>query len=212
MNVHWLATGRGAIFDATEGVHYLGDEGIAGPCRAAVQLLQAHREPLEFCLVRYQPYAVCYGWVFRVDQGRAIAVLPGEEKPGPTMRALADFLAGGHRCRGEIRATDDEYEKVCVRKADLDDVARILRRKPYRIEFPEFEDWNLVLPNQRAVVERALRDLKDRWARPPSAPDMIQEINTLLKRHPDLVEPMLHSLRTHVAKSPKKASKGARAS
>lgn len=210
LSLQWLVTGMGPIFDASDGVRFLGDEEHASPCRTALQLMQRYPEPLDFVQIEYHDMGAQFGWVFRVNERKAIVILPGEEQPGPMVRAVAELLVHGHRFRGRMKLDACAYQQVCRREVRAEDVLQLFRRHPYHIGFPEFRTLDFLSPAQRTAIEQSLAAQEHRPV--PSRAEMIQEIVRLVHQFPESTGPVLRLLQTHAAKRRKKRTGGQQAS
>lgn len=169
VNAGWLINGIGDIFDPSRGVLYLGDERIARHCRAAVKLMQLFPKPSTFCQIERHDFGPQYGWVFQLDPDRAVVILPGEEKPGPMLKTVGTFIVQRHRFVGRMKLSEEEYDKLCGREADVSEVVGLLQRPPDVIEFKDYPDWiEHFPPDQQPVIEQALEELQQQTAQPRS--------------------------------------------
>lgn len=216
VNMAWLERGEGPIFEAQEEIHYLGDYWNARACRAAVSLMKLHPAPLEFSQIDnlfLRGLPGNYGWVFRLHDRSAICLLPGEEKPIPMVRAVADLILAGHQFLGRKDLSDADDAMLRDRTATLADLLQFLR-PPFRFDFDEVMDLDFLLPKQRAALERRVHALRLEYRKeePATTADKLQQILAFLKEYPEAIESVLRMLQKHATNSLDKGSTGPRRS
>lgn len=171
VNAGWLINGSGDLFDPSRGVRYLGDDRISRHCRAAVKFMELYSKPTTFCQIERHDFGPQYGWIFELDPGRVVVILPGEDKPGLMLNTVATFILRRHRFVGRMKLNEQEYDALCGRKADVSEVVGLLQQPPYAIDFKDYPDWIEGFSlDERPVIEQALKELQRQTAQPRSVP------------------------------------------
>jgi len=149
-----------------------------------------------------------YGWVFRLDDRSVVCILPGEEKPGPMISAVADLILAGHQFLGRKDLSETDDAMLRERTATLNDLMRFLR-PPFRVDFDEVMGLDFLLPKQRAALDRRLYALRREYPQEePAARDKLHRIIALLKAYPEGIEPVLLLLQKHAARAADRGSPG----
>jgi len=190
VSVDWLVRGRGPILrQLSDGVHYLGDEEYAEPCRAAVELMKREENKYSFCRLDVSGLDEQYGWLFWGLAGPYIIVLPGEQKPGIMLRAFADFIISGHCVQGVLDIDPKVLSSIINRTLTVASVQDLTKRDFQRTGLEEVEAAAGLKVQDKRIVLNAIARLTDEVPVPKARDSVrLQDLLTLLKSRPDLID------------------------
>jgi hypothetical protein len=141
-----------------------------------------------FCRLDVSGLDEQYGWLFWGLDGPYITVLPGEQKPGVMLRALADLIICGHHLRGVLRIMPKQLQSMVNRTLTVASVRDLAKGDFQRTGLGEVETAAGLKSQGKRIVRGAISRLADEVSAHTSGPVRLQDLIMLLNRRPDLID------------------------